>query len=112
MSDNDKTSEVLIPIPVDRREACDRRRFIAGASAALAPQVLSSRQAAAQNIQKVTEAQHGQSASLQDQKTNSYVRPAQIASCRLRPIMAKSNRSGILSPSNIGAFNRVAGPGK
>src|SRR5258708_5353891 len=63
MSDNDKTSEVLIPVPVDRPAACDRRRFISGASAALAALALSSRQAAAQDIQKVTEAQHGQSAS-------------------------------------------------
>ena len=30
MRDNDKASEVLIPIPIDEREACDRRRFIAG----------------------------------------------------------------------------------
>jgi hypothetical protein len=30
MRDNDKASEVLIPIPIDQREACDRRRFIAG----------------------------------------------------------------------------------
>jgi hypothetical protein len=73
MNENARTSEVLIPIPLDRRETCDRRKFIAGASAALAAVALSS---------------------------------------RLRPIMAKSNRSGILSPSNIGAFNRVAGPGK
>jgi hypothetical protein len=63
MSDNDKASEVLISIPVDRREACDDRRIIAGASPALAAVALSSRQAAAQHIQKVTEAQHGQSAS-------------------------------------------------
>src|ERR1700730_15275078 len=63
MSDNDKVSEVLIPIPVDRPEACDRRRFIAGASAVLAAVALRSRQAAAQDIQKITEAQHGQSAS-------------------------------------------------
>jgi hypothetical protein len=47
MRDNDKASEVLIPIPLDRREACDRRRFIAGASAALAAVALTSRQAAA-----------------------------------------------------------------
>jgi len=63
MSDNGKASEVLIPNPVDPTEACDRRRFIAGASAALAAVALSSRQAAAQDIQKVIEAQHGQSAS-------------------------------------------------
>src|SRR5258708_11164225 len=63
MSDNDKASEVLIPIPLDRAAACDRRRFISGASAALAALALSSRPAAAQDIQKVTEAQHGQSAS-------------------------------------------------
>jgi oxalate decarboxylase len=63
MSDNGKASEVLIPNPVDPPEACDRRRFIAGASAALAAVALSSRQAAAQDIQKVIEAQHGQSAS-------------------------------------------------
>ena len=55
MNDNDKVSEVLIPISLDRREACDRRRFIAGASAALAAVALSSRQAASQDIQKVTE---------------------------------------------------------
>ena len=55
MRDNDKASEVLIPIPPDRRVACDRRRFIAGASAALAAVALSSRQAASQDIQKVTE---------------------------------------------------------
>jgi hypothetical protein len=34
MRDNDKASEVLIPIPIDQREACDRRRFIAGDNAA------------------------------------------------------------------------------
>ena len=62
MSDNDKVSEVLIPIPGGRPEACDRRRFIAGASAVLATVALSSRQAAAQDIQKVIEAQHGQRA--------------------------------------------------
>jgi oxalate decarboxylase len=62
MRDNDKVSEDLIPIPLDRREACDRRRFIAGASAAFAAVALSSRQAAAQDIQKVTAAEHGQSA--------------------------------------------------
>jgi hypothetical protein len=61
MSDN-KASEVLIPIPVDRREAGDHRRSIAGASAALAAVAPSSRQAAAQDIQRVTEAQHRQSA--------------------------------------------------
>ena len=49
MNDNDKVSEVLIPISLDRREACDRRRFIAGASAALAAVALSSRQAASQD---------------------------------------------------------------
>jgi hypothetical protein len=63
MSDNDKASEVLISIPVDRREACDDRRSIAGASASLAAVAPSSSQAAAQDIQKVTEAQPGQSAS-------------------------------------------------
>ena len=63
MSDNDKASEVLSPIPLDPPEACNRRRFIAGASAALAAVALSSGQAAAQDIQKVTEAQHGPSAS-------------------------------------------------
>src|SRR5258708_14280732 len=63
MSDNDKDSEGLISIPFGRPEACDRRRFISGASAALAALALSSRPAAAQDIQKVTEAQHGQSAS-------------------------------------------------
>ena len=62
MSDNDKGSEGLIPIPVDRREACDHRRSIAGAPAALAAVAPSSRQAAAQEIQKVAEAQHRQSA--------------------------------------------------
>jgi hypothetical protein len=34
MRDNDKASEVLIPIPIAQREACDRRRFIAGDNAA------------------------------------------------------------------------------
>lgn len=63
MSDSDKVSKVLIPNPLDRPEVFGRRRFIAGASAALAAVALSSRQAAAQDIQKVTEAQHGQSAS-------------------------------------------------
>src|SRR5258708_29640612 len=63
MSDNDKDSEGLISIPFGRPEACDRRRFISGASAALAALALSSRPAAAQDIQKVIEAQHGQSAS-------------------------------------------------
>jgi hypothetical protein len=62
MSDNDKASEVLIPIPVDRRKACDHGRSIAGASAALAAVAPSSRQAAAQDIQKGTETQHRQSA--------------------------------------------------
>src|SRR5438552_1182538 len=53
MSDKGKVSEVLIPIPVGRPEACDRRRFIAGASAVLAAVALSSRQAAAQDVQEV-----------------------------------------------------------
>jgi hypothetical protein len=63
MSDNDNASEVLIPIPVDRREACDHRRSIAGASGALAAVAPSSCQAVAQDIQKVAEAQNGQSVS-------------------------------------------------
>jgi FtsP/CotA-like multicopper oxidase with cupredoxin domain len=52
---NDKTSQVLFPIPLDRREGWDRRRFISGASAALAALALSSRRATAQAIQKLTE---------------------------------------------------------
>jgi hypothetical protein len=62
MSDNDKASEVLIPIPVDRRETCDHRRSVASASAALAAVAPSSRQAAAQDFQKIAEAQNRQSA--------------------------------------------------
>jgi hypothetical protein len=62
MSDNDQASEILIPIPVDRREAPDDRRSIAGGCAALAAVAPSSRQAAAQDIQRVTEAQPGQNA--------------------------------------------------
>jgi len=63
MNNHDKASEDLVSIPLDRREACDRRRFIAGASAALVAVAFSSRQTAAQDIQKVVEAQYGQSAS-------------------------------------------------
>src|SRR5260370_370402 len=63
-------------------------------------------------FRKLPKPRMGRAQAIQDQKTSSCVRPAQIASCRLQPIMAKSNRSGILSPSNIVAFNRVAGPGK
>jgi oxalate decarboxylase len=63
MSDSDKASKALTPIPSDSSEACDRRRFIAGASAALAAVALSSGQATAQNIQNVIRAQHGPGAS-------------------------------------------------
>lgn len=112
MSDSDKVSKVLIPNPLDRPEVFGRRRFIAGASAALAAVALSSRQAAAQDIQKVTEAQHGQSASdpgpenelLREASPNSLLPPP--------PITERFRHSGTLSPSNIGAFNQVAGPGK
>jgi hypothetical protein len=62
MSDADQASEILIPIPADRLEASDDGRSIAGASAALAAVAPSSRQTAAQDIQRVTEAQPGQNA--------------------------------------------------
>ncbi|HEX3445901.1 MAG TPA: cupin domain-containing protein [Chthoniobacterales bacterium] len=60
---NEKVNEGSEVIRPDLERACDRRRFITGTSAALAAIALSSRQATAQDVQKVTDAQHGESAS-------------------------------------------------
>jgi len=74
MNDNDRASEVLSPIQVDRREACDRRRFIVGASAALAAVALSSRPTAAQIFRKLLKPNPGRARAIQDQNFISTMR--------------------------------------
>jgi oxalate decarboxylase len=60
---NEKVNERSAVIPPGFGKTYDRRRFISGTSAALAAIALTSRQAAAQDVEKITDAQHGESAS-------------------------------------------------
>jgi hypothetical protein len=60
---DEKVNEGSVVILPDFGKAYDRRRFITGTSAALAAIGLTTRQAAAQDIEKVTDAQRGESAS-------------------------------------------------
>lgn len=83
MKENEEAHEVSKPNNSILQEAFHRRKFIAGASAALTGIALGSRPVAGQDIQKVTDAQHGESATdpgpenklLREASPNSFLPP-------------------------------------